>query len=220
MARLLALLVSLSALGCTFDPFELPPLPKTVHIDPAFTEEETALILDKVEMTNRELGSLLGYDILIVGDPLDDPDGFTPDGSDMGDGVHGIYRVGPDSDAYGALSGLADREFGGYATLQDVLMVANLDEVRPLEEEIGGIEAVPGWETVEELAKKHAELVGRLNDVRFRFRKIVAHELGHHIGLSHNPREDTLMYPDARPYEDMQPGDKEAFCFVRGCVLP
>lgn len=218
MARYRILPLLILTCGCGL--LDLPPLPKTVHIDPSFSEEERAVILDKIDMINRELGGLVGYDLLVLGDPLDDPDGFDADGSDMGDGVHGIYRVDEASEAYHTLSCIAGRDFGGYATLQDVLMIANLDAVPGLEAAIADIEAMEGWEDHEMLAERHDGLVAELEYVRWRFRKIIAHELGHHVGLAHNPREDTLMFAGERPYEEVQPGDKEAFCFVRGCDYP
>lgn len=221
MARLLIFLVIIVSASCVIeDPFALPPLPKTVHIDPAFTEQERAYILDKIVMLNRELGALIGHDILIVGEALDDSNGFDSDGSDMGDDVHGIYRLSRDSEAYRNLSSLSKRDFGGYATLQDVIMIRNLDRVQEMESEVADIEAVSGWEDDEALVKRHQQLIGSLEYVRWGFRKVIAHELGHHIGLSHNPREDTLMHPGQDSYESIQPGDKEAFCFVRGCAYP
>lgn len=218
MGRIFVLLVVIASVSCSFDPFELPPLPKTIYIEDDFTPEEQELIIQKIDMINDELGILLGYNILIYGGLIDDPDGFNADGSDMGDDKHVIYRIDRSGEAYQTLSCIADREFGGYATLQDVLMVSNLDGVDELVVAIAAIEAIDGWEANEDLAREHTTLEGRRRTILWVFRKIVAHELGHHIGLSHNPNEDTLMYPDGRPYESIQPGDKEAFCFVRDCI--
>ena len=216
MGRHIVLFLIIFAGAC-----ELPPLPKDIYIESRFTDLETEALLEKIEETNQDMGiDLLGYPILIYKGRYDDPNGFDADGSDFGDDKHVIYKLPVDSDAYCWLSSASGRGFGGYATIQDVMMILNLDKVAALQTEIDDLLDDSDYGTNQKKQERVEELQGERDSIIAQFKRVTLHEYGHHIGLSHNPDECTLMYAGPKKVMSFQPGDKEAFCFVRGCDYP
>jgi hypothetical protein len=61
----------------------------------------------------------------------------------------------------------------------------------------------------------------RLGGDRDRFRFIALHELGHFLGLTHNPDPGAVMYPGSgTPSSGYTLADREAFCLVYDCATP
>lgn len=235
MGRTVALLLVASLTGCS-EFIEPRPLPNEIYIDNTFSDLEKEIIIEGINETNKTfIRPCLGYDGLIFKGYAFDSDGFDADGSDMGDEYHIIYKLYPNEPAYDNLSDLAEREFGGYATLQDILMIRNLDSIPIIDEMIDLIEADPDqmWdpelqEELERLAGSELdwsiepwEMVQKLRDLKVHlkkvFKRILLHEFGHHIGLLHNPDPDSLMFADVKTVDTFAEPDREAFAFVRDC---
>lgn len=191
--RALSLLILLLAAGCGNDAF-LPGLPREISIETRFTDEEILIIEEAVDEANRELGTeLLGHPALTYLGPYDDPDGFHVE--DFDDGRAVIYVLSEDSSEYRYVADVTERGYGGYATLADVHMVYRY---------------LPPPEATDE----------ERMEMRRRFKRIVLHELGHFLGMSHNPDPGALMYagpkpPDVTTYTLV---DKRDFCFVYECL--
>jgi len=196
---------------------ELPALPKAVYIEGRFSDLEASVVESAIDQVNASLVEpCLGYDGLEYRGILDDEDGFSPYA--FADDFHVIYTLDEESEEYSWLSCTTGRGFGGYATLQDVLMIANLDEIRGLDARIEGIESDPDLAMDEALQTELDGLLERRTSLIDFFRHVILHELGHHIGLTHNPDDDALMNADSRDDTlDFQEADRDAFAYVRGC---
>lgn len=215
MARyLVPLLVALTSAGCNV----LTPLPHDIYIDDRFSDMEKQFINEAIRETNEALiRPCIGHDGLINMRYVVIEDGFAADGSDMGDDMHVIYKLYTNEPAYDKLQDLAERDFGGYATIQDVIMIKNLDNVPLIEEMIAETEADPDLDWNVELQEKLEKLYEFLKEHKAVFKRIIRHELGHHVGLLHNPNPDALMFSGAKTATTFTELDKEAFALVRGC---
>jgi hypothetical protein len=115
----LVALVTAACIGC------VPELPRGLSIESSFSPEEAALASEAIERANAILGvPLLGHDVLIDLGRSSDPDGFQF--HDFGDDVAMIYPLDPASEEYRWLADSSDRDYKGYATLADVLVVYRL----------------------------------------------------------------------------------------------
>jgi len=191
MARRILPLVIVALAGC------LPDLPKDIHIEARFTDEETAILEEAIAEADRELGmELLGHSILTYKGRYDDPDGFTVE--DFDDGIPTVYVLREDSPEYRWVENATDRGYGGYATLAEIHMVYRY---------------LPPPDATEEQ---------RL-EMRGNFKGIMLHELGHFLGMAHNPEPGTIMCSSercgSRP-ETYSLGDKRDFCFLYDCPAP
>jgi hypothetical protein len=62
---------------------------------------------------------------------------------------------------------------------------------------------------------------GASDDQRRRFRRIAMHELGHYLGMSHNPDQRSIMYSgnDRLDLDTYTVEDQRAFCAIYDCVV-
>ena len=187
MVRSAVLLVAIIGCGCS-----LPPLPKDIYIESRFTTLERQLIEDAIRETNAILlRPCLGFDGLVYRGTYVDQNGFDADGSDLGDDRHVVYKVRMDDLAYATLTDLAEDEYRGYATVQDVLLMVEVD--------------VPG-------APDDGTRTSLTN-----YKRLVRHELGHHVGLLHNPDEGALMFAGRKSVDTFSVADRAAFAFAQQC---
>lgn len=118
--RGLALLIAAATIGAC-----VPDLPREIHVDDSFTNDERALASAAIAEANARLGDpLLGRAVIVELAPYHDADGFHFD--DFGDDVAVIYAVDPTSPEYAWLAGNQDRAYEGYGTLSDVLVTTRL----------------------------------------------------------------------------------------------
>lgn len=194
MARCaLSFVIALAACGSERDLF-LPDLPRDIYVEGRFTDAEVLIIEEAIEEANRELGEeLLGHPVLVPQGTFDDPDGFRVE--DFYDGAAIIYVLEEDSAEYQWVADVTERGYGGYATVADVHMIYRY---------------LPSPEATDE----------EREEMRRRFKRILLHEFGHFLGMSHNPDPEALMYsgekpPDVTTYTLV---DKQDFCFIYECL--
>lgn len=119
MARTVLPLVILA--GC------LPEMPREVYIEERFSPHEADLLTRAMEEANQELGmALLGHPVIHVAGRYEDADGFTFE--DFSDDAAVFYVLDPDSAEYAWTRDTIHADYGGYATLAD-LMVRRRDQL-------------------------------------------------------------------------------------------
>jgi len=194
-------------------------LPHGIAVEHRFLGVEREAIAEVLTETNEVfIRPCLGFDGLIPEGIIEDDDGFTYGGDDYGDGRHVIYKVpeGDPTDLY--ISELYDEDLGGYGTLADVIMVQNLDHVPEIDAEIASIREDPNFPADPELVRRVDGLEAEKDHLIQAFKMVLRHELGHHLGLTHSPIEEALMYAGYKdPARTFTSFDKEAFAFVHGC---
>lgn len=117
--RGLPLVIAIAASACA------PDLPRGIHIEASFSEDEASLASDAIARANQRLGiPLIDGPALVDLGRFDDPDDFHDD--DFGDGVGVIYQLDPESAEYRWLADTNERDYEGYGTRADILVASRL----------------------------------------------------------------------------------------------
>jgi len=215
--KYLLLATVLCTLGCNMNLNDHDPLPKKVKIHKGFSPVELEAIDRAIKNINDVLiRPCLGFDGIIPSGTLYDE--FDENGNDFEDGIHGIYKINRDTKVYQTLVYLSGEPIvDAYSTIQDMVVVTNLDKIPVLREEISQILEDPNYENNEDKLADVELKQSEINNLFSFFYTVVRHELGHMIGLSHNPDTDSMMYPYEQRSDHFTDIDKEFFSEIRGC---
>lgn len=117
--RGISLVIAVAAAGCA------PELPRGIHVEASFTDDEASLCAEAIVRANERLGfPLVGGPALVDLGRYADPDGFHDE--DFDDDVGVIYPLDPASAEYHWLADTNEREYEGYGTRADVLVAYRL----------------------------------------------------------------------------------------------